>query len=176
MEDGPTHLVGHSYGAVIATWIATRHPQRVKSLALFEPPVFIVAPDDAEVVAMASVNRDLAENPPADPGTMIRGFFTHVGIRPPADMPPEAQKGLARELATMRSPTEADITLNQLRTGGWPIRVMTSGKTPGSEGIARAIAALPRAEHIIVPHVDHNTQKNGAVVNPVLEDLWNTVE
>lgn len=162
LEDGPTHLVGHSYGAVIATWIATRHPQRVKSLALFEPPLFSVAPDDAEVVAMASVNRDLVDNPPADPATMIRDFFIHVGIRPPANMPPmspEAQMGLARELATMRSPAEADITLNRLRTGGWPIRVMTSGKTPGFEGIARAIASLPGAEQIIVPNVDHNTQK-----------------
>ncbi len=37
---GPTHVVGHSYGACIAIVLATSHPELVASLYLHEPPVF----------------------------------------------------------------------------------------------------------------------------------------
>lgn len=34
------HLVGHSYGAAVALQIALRHPERVRSLTLYEPVLF----------------------------------------------------------------------------------------------------------------------------------------
>jgi pimeloyl-ACP methyl ester carboxylesterase len=34
------HLVGHSYGGAVALQIALRHPQRVRSLTLYEPVAF----------------------------------------------------------------------------------------------------------------------------------------
>jgi pimeloyl-ACP methyl ester carboxylesterase len=37
---GPLHLVGHSYGAAVALQVALRHPERVRSLTLYEPVVF----------------------------------------------------------------------------------------------------------------------------------------
>ncbi len=40
---GPAHLVGHSYGGVVALATAVRRPDRVRSLALHEPVVFQVA-------------------------------------------------------------------------------------------------------------------------------------
>src|SRR5262249_31995611 len=38
-----THLVGHSYGAVIALLAAAHHPERLRSLTVIEPPAFRVA-------------------------------------------------------------------------------------------------------------------------------------
>jgi len=35
----PTHLVGHSYGGFIATYLATRHPELLRSLTLVEPAI-----------------------------------------------------------------------------------------------------------------------------------------
>ena len=48
LEDG-AHLVGHSYGGVISLLIAARYPERVRSLAVSEPPAFGVARGRPEV-------------------------------------------------------------------------------------------------------------------------------
>jgi len=36
---GPVHLVGHSYGGFIATYLATRQPELLRSLTLVEPAI-----------------------------------------------------------------------------------------------------------------------------------------
>src|SRR4051794_18632178 len=38
-----THVVGHSYGGVIALFTAARRPERVRSLTVIEPPCLDVA-------------------------------------------------------------------------------------------------------------------------------------
>ena len=40
---GPVHLVGHSYGGVVALAVALQHPERVRSLTVHEPVVFQLA-------------------------------------------------------------------------------------------------------------------------------------
>jgi len=54
-------LVGHSFGGAVALRLALRHPERVRSLALYEPVLFSVLNDDASdrpgpPPAMAEVN------------------------------------------------------------------------------------------------------------------------
>src|SRR5215469_7155585 len=48
LEPG-AHLVGHSYGGVIALLAAARRPELVRSLTVIEPPAFGVARGDPEV-------------------------------------------------------------------------------------------------------------------------------
>ncbi len=51
--EGDYHLVGHSYGGLVALTAARRRPERVRSLALFEPVAFGVlwSMDDREAIA-----------------------------------------------------------------------------------------------------------------------------
>ena len=52
--DAPTHLVGHSYGGLLALQLALVRPHAVRSIAVYEPVTFgILGEDDAE--ARASV-------------------------------------------------------------------------------------------------------------------------
>ena len=48
--DGPFHVVGHSYGGLLALLLAGRHPDRVRSVAVYDPVAFgvLFAADDAE--------------------------------------------------------------------------------------------------------------------------------
>jgi pimeloyl-ACP methyl ester carboxylesterase len=39
-QEGPVHLVGHSYGAAVALHIAREHRSRIRSMALYEPTMW----------------------------------------------------------------------------------------------------------------------------------------
>jgi pimeloyl-ACP methyl ester carboxylesterase len=39
-QEGPVHLVGHSYGAAVALYIALAQPLRVSSMTLYEPTIW----------------------------------------------------------------------------------------------------------------------------------------
>lgn len=58
------HLVGHSYGAAVALQIAQRHPERVRSLTLYEPVLFgllrKVAPADPALDEITEVAASVA--------------------------------------------------------------------------------------------------------------------
>ena len=41
-DNGPLHLVGHSYGAAVALRLACAYPERVASLTLYEPAQFLL--------------------------------------------------------------------------------------------------------------------------------------
>ena len=62
---GPAHLVGQSYGAVVALLAAGLRPERVRSLVAIEPPAFEAAqgdPDaDATTASLKPVFRRAAE-------------------------------------------------------------------------------------------------------------------
>ena len=47
MDEAPMDIIGHSFGAATALRIAVAHPERVRSLTLFEPVFFAVALADA---------------------------------------------------------------------------------------------------------------------------------
>lgn len=55
------HLVGHSYGAVVAYDLAVRSPHRLASLHLIEPPMLAVASDAPEVEALIQSSAALWE-------------------------------------------------------------------------------------------------------------------
>ncbi|HEX5997487.1 MAG TPA: alpha/beta fold hydrolase, partial [Jiangellales bacterium] len=57
LMDRPSHLVGHSYGGVVAMLAAARHPERVSSLALIEPSALAVAAEQPVVAAALEANR-----------------------------------------------------------------------------------------------------------------------
>ncbi len=167
------HLVGHSYGGMVALCLALQRPEAVRSLTLIEPPAYSLAPDDPAVVEMQRANRALFEHPPADHAELVGSFFRLVGIDVPVGaLPPPALDRLASDLADMRSPHEAVIDPEELATGGYPILVLTSGRTPAFEAIAGTIAERAGATHTVVPGTGHAVQDAGEPVNELLEELW----
>jgi pimeloyl-ACP methyl ester carboxylesterase len=81
--DGPVHLVGHSYGGLIALRAAALDPARVRSIALYDPVAFGVL--DADVAADAEGVADLARvrfgwgETDAEHEAFLRGFVDYWG-------------------------------------------------------------------------------------------------
>jgi pimeloyl-ACP methyl ester carboxylesterase len=180
LDDESTHLVGHSYGGMVALYMAMAHPDNVRSLTLMEVPWFGLAPDNPAVQEMSRANRELFANPPDDPLVTVKTFTQLVGLDLPLpdDIPnprPEFIVNMARDLTEIRSPDEADIPVDALTSGGYPVLVLTSGRIAGFEGIAAALVEKVGAEHVVVPRTDHQVPK-GASVNGLLERLWVTAK
>ena len=176
LGDG-SHLVGHSYGGIVALYMAVASPEAVHSLTLIEAPAYCFGAGDPAVDEMARVNREFFENPPTDPVDMMRTFFSLVGIdmQLPDPVPeqflPIAQ-AFADDFGDIRGPDEAQIDAHALTVGGYPIQVLTSGRIAGFEGIAEAIAAQTGGQHFVVPGTDHIVQNAGEPVNRLLESFW----
>ena len=121
VRDGD-HLVGHSYGGVIALLAAARVGGALRSLTVIEPPCTSVALDDPVVAEFARDGSELyASGSHLDPETFLRTFLQAVGsdFDPPSPLPPALEQG-ARALALERGPWEAEIPLEELRGSGSP--------------------------------------------------------
>ena len=69
----PTHLVGHSYGGLVALQAALARPARVKSVAVYEPVTFGVLEPGEDDAALASVHQ-LAPYRLEDPDAWLSAF------------------------------------------------------------------------------------------------------
>jgi pimeloyl-ACP methyl ester carboxylesterase len=81
LTDEPTHLVGHSYGGVVALLAAAQVPSSVQSLTVFEPPAFGLVANDPEVRRFIdAIQAMLTTDPPLD--EFLRRFAALVGADP----------------------------------------------------------------------------------------------
>lgn len=180
LEDG-AHLVGHSYGGVIALLSAARRPEAIRSLTVIEPPAFGVARGDEAVEALI-VNVNAAAKATQDPSEYRAGFLRGFGF--PAQPTPLHGESLAAARASMteRPPWEADIPLDDLERAGLRVLLVQGDWCPAPDS-ARALAGEAfravcdvlhtrlRAERALFPAA-HNPQKLGAVFNDRVRSFW----
>jgi pimeloyl-ACP methyl ester carboxylesterase len=160
-----THLVGHSYGGVIALLAAARYPDRVRSLTVVEPPAFGVA---RGIPAADEFTARVAEhwaNGPRDPAEFLRGFLALVGSStPPGSFTPELLQG-ARTLQVERPPTEAVIPFDVLAPAPFPKLVVSGGHSPAFEAVCTVLAERLGAERAVLPGAGHSVQRLGEPFN-----------
>jgi len=97
----PVHVVGHSYGGLVALRFAQRSSDRVASLSLYEPVVFRMLDDDdaarADVRLLAQRISDfVAAGRRHDAAQMFVDFWNGDGSY--ASLPPPAQVSIARRV------------------------------------------------------------------------------
>jgi pimeloyl-ACP methyl ester carboxylesterase len=170
LGDG-AHLVGHSYGAVIALYAAALAPERVHSLTVSEPGCLRVAAEHP-AVAEQIAHGDLlfAQAPRADPLEFLRAFRGGVGSTNPT--PEELQGELlagARLLLRERPPWEADPPWARLREAPFAKLVISGGHSPVFEAVSDAVADRIGGSRAVVPGRRHTIPATGERYNERLE-------
>lgn len=161
------HLVGHSYGGVIALLAAASTPVRLGSLTVIEPPATSVAAGHAAVDAFA---RDgiawWRDGPRDDPEAFLRGFLRFVGSTydPPSPLPAPLAQG-ARALVTERGPWEAQIPLNALVARSVPTLVVSGAHHAAFDAICDRLEDALDADRLVLPGHGHTPQ-----VDPAFND------
>ncbi len=69
------HVVGHSYGALVALYLATENPERVGTVALLEPAVRGISSSEQVAAALQPV---IAAYRSGDKAAAVDGFLRHV--------------------------------------------------------------------------------------------------
>lgn len=179
--EGGAHLVGHSYGGVVALLAAARRPEAVRSLAVIEPPALGLVRGDPAVEEFVS-GIDAASRGATDPSDYRLRFLRAFGF--PGE--PQALEGpdleAARASMTERPPWEAEIPLDELARASFPklaIRGDWRSAPPAARELAGAVFHAVcdvleerlAAERAVFP-ATHNPQRLGKPFNERLGAFW----
>jgi pimeloyl-ACP methyl ester carboxylesterase len=170
LGDG-AHLVGHSYGAVIALLAAAERPEAVRSLTVSEPGCLRVAAGTPVVDEMIANGKLLFENASSIPsGEFLKLFRGGAGSAygTPDQLPEELMHGV--ELLKSERPSwEAEIPLEQLAAADFPVLVLSGGHSDAFEAVCDALAEALSAERAVVTGRGHTVPSTGAPYNERLE-------
>ncbi|RSM52007.1 alpha/beta hydrolase [Amycolatopsis sp. WAC 01376] len=172
--DEPAHLVGLSYGAIVAMLAAARRPEMVRTLTVVEPPAAGVVRGHEVVDAWDAELRRLLAGSLEDPREVFEVFFPLAGVPLPIPDPvPETLRRGARALIGMRPPGDAELPLDALASAGFPMLVITGDHRPEYEIIADAIANRTGAVRDRVTGMGHLVPDVGEPFNARLESFLN---
>jgi pimeloyl-ACP methyl ester carboxylesterase len=169
LGDG-AHLVGHSYGAVIALYAAALRPSAVRSLTVSEPGCLRVAAGDPAVDAQIAHGELLYERATTlSPLDFLHAFRGGVGSthETPEQLTGELLIGV-RLLMAERPPWEADPPFETIGSAGFPKLVMSGGHSAVFEAVCDAVAERIGATRAVVSGRGHTIPATGAPYNACL--------
>jgi pimeloyl-ACP methyl ester carboxylesterase len=151
------HVVGHSYGGVISLLIAATHPERVRSLAVSEPPAFGLARGNPAVDDLVDRIEEHFEQGSREPRAFAEGFLALVGsgTRLPQRLSPGLEQGIRATMAE-RLPSEAEIPLDELAAAPFPKLVISGAHNPAFDAVCDVLEARLGAERAVLPGAGHS--------------------
>jgi pimeloyl-ACP methyl ester carboxylesterase len=163
-----THLVGHSYGAVVSLFAAARSADQLKSLTVVEPPAFGIARGDPAADAFIDKIVELWEHGPREPAEFLARFLTAVGSSiPPGQFSPELLQG-ARTLMVERPPSEAEPPLDELAQAPFPKLVVSGAHSAAFDAVCDVLEQRLGATRAVLPGAGHSVPRLGRPFNELL--------
>ena len=155
--DDRAHLVGHSYGGVIALLIAAAHPERIRSLAVSEPPAFGLARGNPVVADLVERLEEHFEHGPREPRAFAEGFLALVGseTRLPGQLSPGLEQSIRATMAE-RLPSEAEIPLDELAATPFPKLVISGAHHLAFDAVCDVLETRLGAERAVLPGAGHS--------------------
>jgi pimeloyl-ACP methyl ester carboxylesterase len=154
--EGGAHLVGHSYGGVIALLMAARRPEAVTSLVVSEPPAFALARSEPHVDALVARLDEHFTHGPREPRAFLAGFLAAVGSSAalPAELSPEVEQSIRATMAE-RPPWEARIPLDALSEAAFPKLVISGAHDRAFDAVCDVLEQRLGAERAVLPGAGH---------------------
>jgi pimeloyl-ACP methyl ester carboxylesterase len=163
-----THLVGHSYGAVVSLFAAVRYADRLRSLTVIEPPAFGIAAGDPVVDEFIARSERVWTERSDDPSEFLRTFLQSVGSSiPPGDFSPALLQG-ARTLAVERYPWTAEPPLDELAATPFPKLVVSGAHNAAFDAVCDVLEERLRATRAVLPGAGHSVPRLGEPFNELL--------
>jgi pimeloyl-ACP methyl ester carboxylesterase len=173
-----SHLVGHSYGAVIALLVAAERPDAVRSLTVSEPGCLRVAAGTPVVDEMIRNGELLFRDPDAVPSEVfLRYFRSGAGSarETPDELPEELAHGV--ELLKRERPSwEAEIPMAELARAGFPVQVISGDHSEAFEAVCDTLADGLGAERAVIPGRGHTVPSAGDPYNECLSAFLESAE
>jgi pimeloyl-ACP methyl ester carboxylesterase len=166
LDDG-AHLVGHSYGAVIALLAAAHRPEAVRSLTVSEPGSLGLARGNPAVDRMIEDGSRLYSHAEEIPTQIFLSMFregANSANETPEQLPEWLERG-AELLMKERPPFDAEVPMERLREGGFPILVISGGHSEAFEAVCDTLAAEVGAQRAVIPGRGHTVPSTGAPYN-----------
>jgi len=172
------HLVGHSYGGVIALLAAALRPESVRSLVVSEPGCLRLAAGNPAVDEMIQNGDRLFADPEMIPTKDFLRLF-RGGVGSAYETPAELPEALARSVELLkreRPPWEAEIPTAELASASFPKLVVSGDHSPAFEAVCDALAERIGAERAVVPGRGHTIPATGDSYNRLVEGFFSRVE
>lgn len=167
----PAHLLGHSYGSLVALVAASEAPQNVLSLTLVEPPGYALLPDDAEATALIASIEQARITHAEDPRAALLAFLDAAGIEAPVpeQLPPALLAGV-RLFIGERLPWQGEPPFAAVAAAPFPKLVVCCVESPLRRRVGAAVAEAIGAR-VVELAGGHNLQRSGEPFNVVLEEF-----
>jgi pimeloyl-ACP methyl ester carboxylesterase len=172
------HLVGHSYGAVIALLAASLRPEAVRSLTVSEPGTLRLAAGNPEVDEMIANGETLYADPESiPPEVFLRLFRSGVGSarETPDEFPDWLERGV-QLLKAERPPWEAEVPIAELAAAPFPSLVISGGHSAAFEAVCDSLAEAIGAERAVISGRAHTIPSAGTPYNERLEAFLSAAE
>jgi len=154
------HVVGFSYGGVIALLAAARRPQAIRSLTVIEPPTFAVARGHPEVDRIIAALTDLyAEAPRKTPEEFHLAFGRMWGSES-TGLPvlTAAKRRAVSRMMDERDPAQIAVPVALLAEATFPKLVISGGTEEAFEILCDALAQQIHAARETVPDAGHTVR------------------
>jgi pimeloyl-ACP methyl ester carboxylesterase len=173
----PAHLVGFSYGGIVAMYAAARQAVNVMSLTVIEPPATAVGRGLPEVDTYGGQLRALLSVTDIAPNVALRQFLRLVGAQVRVHEPPSPLliRGM-KQLLGARPPDEADPPLDALLAAPFPMLVISGGHMRANELICDIIADRTAALRAVCVGMGHLVPDTGAPFNRLLRAFFASAE
>jgi pimeloyl-ACP methyl ester carboxylesterase len=169
------HLVGHSYGAIVALLAAARRPEAVRSLTVIEPPAFSLLRGRPDIEQSIAEGVERFRTGATDPRAFFLSFLESIGAptrNVPDPLPPPVAQNVAL-FAHERPPWEAELPVDQLRNAPFPKLVVSGGHNTNLELLSDTVAAAlgSDTQRAVITGAGHSVARTGAAFNDRLESL-----